>query len=395
MADIFISMPFAFDFQEVSRALEDTARELSLSSYRTDQETRAKLIPELIQREIKASRLVVADVTGNNPNVLNEIGIAQGLGKPLILLSQNAATEAAFNVRSLGILTYSRNDLERLQKNLRESFAELLSDKETLRAMLVPSSLGLPTRDSWFVVAASPLSFRRAVGRSGGYKHLRRTSSDYVGVRSILQAFGYIFGFDILPDNIDPEDFDDGALQESMNIYCIASPKANRWTGILLEEYRRKWKPGLEFRADSSSKNLRNVKIAIFDDDGSEVRPRGWDAINPGGPYNRDYGLIVRGPNPFQEDKMMTVIAGRSSLGTEAASLAFTDPQVIKERIRPRLHAQGIDLEDHRQPFWAVASMKRAIGDGKEEALRETLAVHQVEAFRRSETSEAADRSRG
>lgn len=230
------------------------------------------------------------------------------------------------------------------------------------------------------MIAASPLSFRRAVGRSGGYKRLRRTSSDYVGVRGILQAFGLLFGFDTLPDNIDPEDCQDDVLRESMNLYCIASPKANRWTRTLLEEYQQRWVPSLEFRADPSSKDLRNVKVSIFSD-GSELRPPGWDVASKGDRYSRDFGLIVRGPNPFDESKIMAVIAGRSSLGTEAASVAFTDPQVVSE-IRQRLQGRRIDLEDHRHPFWVVVSMlSRAEGNDREEALRDSLEVHQVETF--------------
>ena len=79
---------------------------------------------------------------------------------------------------------------------------------------------------------------------------------------------------------------------------------------------------------------------------------------------------------------MATIIAGRSSLGTEAACRAFTDVAVITE-IRSRLAALKIDMEDHKQAFWAVVSIQRAIGDGKEEAIPATLRVHQVERFHR------------
>jgi len=195
-----------------------------------------------------------------------------------------------------------------------------------------------------------------------------------------LQAFGLLFGFDTLPDNVDPEDCQDDVLKESMNIYCVASPKANRWTGALLAEYRDLWVPSLEFRADPASKNLRNVNISLFAN-GAEHWPPGWDRTSEGDRYFRDFGLIVRGPNPFDESKMMTIIAGRSSLGTEAASIALTDPRAVVD-IRQMLQGLRIDLENHASPYWVVVSMKRAERDAKEEALRGTLQVEQVNALR-------------
>ncbi len=77
---------------------------------------------------------------------------------------------------------------------------------------------------------------------------------------------------------------------------------------------------------------------------------------------------------------MTAIIAGRSSLGTEAACMAFTDPAAVST-VRQRLAGLGIDLENHKQPFWVVASLQRKIGDKKEEAIRESLRIERVEAF--------------
>lgn len=223
---------------------------------------------------MRESRVLIADLTGNNANVLREIGFAQALGKPLVLITQDEQTDAPFNVRSLRILRYSEKDLAALRRLISAALAEATSPNEMLRAMLVPGSLGHPTRESWYVIAASPLSWRRATHRRGGYAKLRRTASDYVGVRGILQAFGLLYGFQTLPDNIDPEHYDEPVIQEPMNLYCIASPKANRWTREILKKYQQHWAPRLEFRADPNSSDLRNVRVSIFCD-GGEVSPPG------------------------------------------------------------------------------------------------------------------------
>ena len=293
--DLFISMPFASAFDEVSRAISDVAGKRGLSPYRVDQEHIAEPIAEAIDKKIRESRLVIADITDSNSNVLHELGQAQSLGKPTIIISQDPQDSAPFNVRGLRTQRYDPTRLQDLRRTLSLAFLEATSPNETLRGMLVPVSLGHPTQESRFVIVASPLSYRRAMGRSGGYKKMRRTYSDYVGIRGILQGFGSLYGFETLPDLIDPEDYDDCALAESMNVYCIASPKANRWTARILDQYHQHYVPRLEFRADSASPNLKNVNVSIYSDD-ALLTPPGWKLNAEHDRYGRDFGLIVRGP---------------------------------------------------------------------------------------------------
>lgn len=382
MNDVFVSFPFEPRFEAMFDAVKEVAAKRNLNAIRIDQTSPiAQSISAAILQRIRGARLIIADVTGNNPNVLNEIGQAQAFGKPFVLITQDRPSSASFNVRDVQLNHYDPADLSGFRALIDRALTEATSRNEMLRSMLIPSTLGRPTRDSWFVIAASPLSFRRARARKGGYKKLRRTSSDYVGVRGILQSFGLLFGFDALPDILDPEDCDDTVLTEPMNIYCIASPKANRWTGAILAEFDKRWTPALRFLADPRSPDLRNVRISLYTDD-ETVRPPGWDPTAPRDRYERDFGIIVRGPNPQHEDYMVAVIAGRSSLGTEAACTAFTDPDAIQE-IRRRLVGLDIDLENHKQAFWAVISMERMLGDGKEEAIPKTMRIERVETFRR------------
>jgi len=379
--DLFISIPFTPAFNEISRAVIAAAVERGLTPYRVDQDHLAEPIAQAIDRKIRESRIVVADITGSNPNVLHELGQAQSLGKPLIVISQDEPQRAPFNVRSLRILKYDPERVADLQQTLRTALSEATSPNEKLRAMLVPVSLGHPTTESRFVIVASPLSYRRAMGRSGGYEKMRRTYSDYVGIRGILQGFGLLYGFDTLPDLIDPEDFDDVAMADSMNLYCIASPKANRWTARLLQQYHQNYVPRIDFRADSASLNLKNVNVSIYSND-ALLTPPGWKENTQNDRYGKDFGLIIRGPNPTHSDRMVAVIAGRASLGTEAACRAFADVDAITE-IRSRLSGMKIDMEDHKQGFWALVGMQRATGDGKEEAIPETLVVYQVDKLHR------------
>lgn len=273
------------------------------------------------------------------------------------------------------IKPYSKDALGELASELREAFS---LPNQALRSMLVPHSLGRPDRHK-FVIAVSPLSYRRAMGKSKDYKRFRDTASDYVGLWGILQAFELLYGFQTLPEITDPEDCADCVMEEKMTLYCIASPKTNRWTGRLLEKFGKAWEPCIDFRADSASEDLKNIKVSLYIY-GSALFPDGWDVNADGDRYIKDFGVIIRGQNPFHGGEMMTVIAGRSSLGTEAASRALTSPEKIDE-ISGRLSELGASLENHAQPFWALVSMERESG-GSEEPIPGSLLLRHVGVFK-------------
>ena len=312
MPSIFVSCAFHGPYKELIAKIEEAAERYSLRTVSVDQSSVALPISEEILREVRESRLVIADITGKNPNVLHEIGLAQAYGKALILITQTAPSEAPFNIRHLRMIEYAVGDLPALGRQIETALQKLLFPDDVLRSMIVPRSLGSPTRDSRFLIAASPLSWRRATNRSGEYPALRRTESDYVGIRGIYQAFGQFYGFETLPDQIDPEDYRDEVAEEPMNLYCIASPKANRWTRKFLEAFGMRWAPRREFRPDPASSNLRNVSVSLHGDNDVIIEPENWDR-GEGDRYWRDYGIIVRGPNPFDplNRNMFVVLAGR------------------------------------------------------------------------------------
>ncbi len=381
MHEVFISLPFRKEFDGVSETIRQAAQQNGLAAYRTDDEYQAVLLAQEIRNRIAECQVLVADVSESNANVYHEVGLAQASGKTLILLTRETPTRTAFNIQGLRMIKYDSSNLQALSNDLVLALVEVSSPNEMLRAMLVPRSLGRPTGDSRFVVATSPLSYRRAIGRSGGYSRLRRTSSDYVGVSGIMQGFGLLYDFDPLPDILDPEDYRNEVLNADMTIYCIASPKANRWTRSLLRELAGRWTPSLEFRPEEKDTNLRNISVSIFHD-GNLLHPSGWDFESKGDRYYRDFGLIVRGPNPSNPDRMIAVLAGRSSLGTEAACYAFVTPHHLT-KLRDLLRGHRLDIEDHRQAFWALISLRRARGDGLEEAILDSLRVERAEPFRR------------
>ena len=84
----FVIMPFDRQlkpvYDRVRRSLEDLGWEVT----RADEMTHPRRIIDAITEAILTSDLVLADLTGNNPNVFYELGMAHALGKDVIFLTQ-------------------------------------------------------------------------------------------------------------------------------------------------------------------------------------------------------------------------------------------------------------------------------------------------------------------
>ena len=77
-------------------------------------------ILDQVWQGIRGSDAVIADITGTNPNVFYEIGLAHALGKEVILMSQEAG--APFDIRSSRRIHYDLDGLNTLKANLETAF---------------------------------------------------------------------------------------------------------------------------------------------------------------------------------------------------------------------------------------------------------------------------------
>jgi len=69
------------------------------------------VLSDQIQSAIRRAEFVVADLTGANPNVLFEVGMAFGLNKPMLLLSQASTKEMPFDVKTHQVAMYRPDDV--------------------------------------------------------------------------------------------------------------------------------------------------------------------------------------------------------------------------------------------------------------------------------------------
>jgi len=106
----FVVMPFSSLFQtEYEKIIQPALLELKIVCIRGDEiYTKQRIIDDL-WHSIKKCRFVLAELTGKNPNVLYEIGLAHAIGKPVIIITRNS-DDVPFDLKALRYLFYDVND---------------------------------------------------------------------------------------------------------------------------------------------------------------------------------------------------------------------------------------------------------------------------------------------
>jgi hypothetical protein len=67
------------------------------------------LVVEDIKKQILESRVVIAEITPQNPNVYYEVGYADALNKPIILISDRKEGMKPFDVRAYRTIFYENS----------------------------------------------------------------------------------------------------------------------------------------------------------------------------------------------------------------------------------------------------------------------------------------------
>ena len=87
---IFLLCPFSEPFDTIYRDhLRPVVTEAGFTIERADEIFGTQPIIEDIWESINSAELIIADVTGRNPNVMYEIGMAHTVGKPVIIITQD------------------------------------------------------------------------------------------------------------------------------------------------------------------------------------------------------------------------------------------------------------------------------------------------------------------
>ena len=115
--------PFHPRYYSQYEVIKSTIEELGLQCTKGDDSTKNENILSHIVVEICKSNLIIANISGKNPNVFYELGIAQALGKRTIVVAE-AESEIPFNLSNNRLLMFinGKQLREKLKKWLVNSF---------------------------------------------------------------------------------------------------------------------------------------------------------------------------------------------------------------------------------------------------------------------------------
>ena len=110
---VAVMMPFSNDHSvdPVYKAIREGVEAAGKSAKRVDEIMTATKIPDDVKELIRTSSAVVIDLTGLNPNVVYELGFADGLGKKAILIQEGKVSGLPFDFAASRVFAYERNQV--------------------------------------------------------------------------------------------------------------------------------------------------------------------------------------------------------------------------------------------------------------------------------------------
>lgn len=103
----FVLMPFHEEFDDIYKlGIKETSIALDIKAERVDEQIYREGILERIYRQIEAADIIIADMSGQNPNVFYEVGYAHAKEKLCILLTKQS-TDIPFDLKHHRHIVYN------------------------------------------------------------------------------------------------------------------------------------------------------------------------------------------------------------------------------------------------------------------------------------------------
>lgn len=125
----FVLMPFDKSFNPVyAKAIKPAVRKAKMKAKRADEIFKSPVVVQDIWEYVNKAALIVADVTGKNPNVFYEAGLAHALPKHVIILTQERG-DVPFDIQHIRWIKYQNSVTGRnkLTKELYRAIKSILS----------------------------------------------------------------------------------------------------------------------------------------------------------------------------------------------------------------------------------------------------------------------------
>ncbi|HYV43359.1 MAG TPA: hypothetical protein VFA20_00800 [Myxococcaceae bacterium] len=318
----FILMPFRQPFDSYYPAIFRPALEAAgFEVRRVDDLYAPRPIMLDIQEGIANSDLVLCEMTGRNPNVFYELGLAHAVGKPAVLVS-SAEEDIPFDLRHVRVIQYEprmagweaklRSDIERAAVAVLSSHTvwppALVQRSQSMESGLVTQAGLIKPDDSRTVARPVNLGFDGSI--EGGYPHGWFNSEGHVSNVSLDYAVRVVPRDDGKPGRCVMM-FKDAAEQSGFGSIMQRFPAAFlagrtvRFEGEIRTEEVEGW-AGFWLRADGDG------QPDLFHDNMSGHRVTGtsdwtWHAVEahlPAATTMVNLGVILRGTGVVWADNL-------------------------------------------------------------------------------------------
>lgn len=126
---VFVLMPFETAFDDIYKfGIKGAADDVGAYAERVDEQIFSEGILDRIFNQISKADVVVADMTGRNPNVFYEVGYAHALGKAVVLLTQKT-DDIPFDLKHRQHTVYG-GKIETLRDELRPKLQWALAEAQ-------------------------------------------------------------------------------------------------------------------------------------------------------------------------------------------------------------------------------------------------------------------------
>jgi hypothetical protein len=151
----FVIMPFSREWSdEYYEELYCSAiLKAGLEPHRADDLFAPNTVVEDIWNYTKKAKIILADLTGKNPNVFYELGLAHAIAKPVILITE-FEEDIPFDLRAIRIIKYNKNNHnwgETLKKSITQAIKEIIENPENS----IPPTFLRTSKESKGVVVSS------------------------------------------------------------------------------------------------------------------------------------------------------------------------------------------------------------------------------------------------
>jgi hypothetical protein len=139
---IFVLMPFDRAFDDIYKfGIKGAAEDVDAYAERLDEQLFVEGMLDRIFNQISKSDVIIADMTGRNPNVFYEVGYAHALGKIVLLLTKDSK-DIPFDLIHRRHIVYG-GSIEKLRRELAESLKWAINESKTQKERKIAECISI------------------------------------------------------------------------------------------------------------------------------------------------------------------------------------------------------------------------------------------------------------